>query len=46
MSYSLVIPPEYLADLVAIRMATGISIRKQILDATSSWIKENKEVGP
>jgi hypothetical protein len=46
MSYSLIIPPEYLADLVAIRAATGLSIRKQILTATSSWIKENKEVKP
>jgi hypothetical protein len=43
MSYSLIIPPEYLASLVAIRATTGISIRKQILIATSSWIKENKE---
>ena len=43
MSYSLVIPPEFLGDLVAIRTATGISIRKQILTATSLWIKEHKE---
>jgi hypothetical protein len=46
MSYSLIIPPEYLADLAAIRAATGISIRKQILTATSSWIKENKGAKP
>jgi len=31
---------------VAIRAATGISIRKQILDATGSWIKENKKAKP
>jgi hypothetical protein len=46
MSYSLIIPPEYLGDLVAIRAASGISIRKQILTAGSSWIKENRRVRP
>jgi hypothetical protein len=46
MSYSFTIPPEYLGELVAIREATGISIRMQILIATVSWIKEHKEVKP
>jgi hypothetical protein len=45
-SYSLIIPPEYLGELIAIRAATGMSIRKQILTATSSWIKENKGMKP
>jgi hypothetical protein len=40
MSYALIIPSEYLGDLVAIRTATGMSIRKQVLIAIDSWIKE------
>ena len=42
MTYALVIPPEFLAALVAIREATGISIRQQILRATAAWIQANR----
>ena len=45
MTYALIIPPELLAGLVAIRAATGLSIRKQILNATRAWIRECKEQG-
>ena len=38
MTYSLIVPPELLAGLVAIRTATGMSIRMQILEATRDWI--------
>lgn len=41
MTYALVIPPEFLAELVAIRAATGVSIRQQILRATAAWILAN-----
>jgi len=41
MTYALVIPPEFLAELVAIRAATGVSIRQQILRATAAWIQAN-----
>ncbi len=41
MTYALVIPPEFLAELVAIRAATGVSIRQQILGATATWILAN-----
>ena len=43
MAYALIVPPELLADLVTIRSATGMSIRKQILNATRAWIKERKQ---
>ena len=46
MTYALIIPPELLADLVAIRAATGMSIHKQILNATKAWIKDCKQSGP
>lgn len=46
MTYALIIPPELLAELVAIRAATGTSIRKQILMATRAWIKECNQSGP
>ena len=41
MTYALVIPPEFLCELVAIREATGVSIRQQILRATAAWIQAN-----
>ncbi|MEW6664175.1 MAG: hypothetical protein AB1512_02995 [Thermodesulfobacteriota bacterium] len=44
MSYPLVIPPDYLRCLVAIRAATGVSIRKQLLIATGFWIMKSEEV--
>lgn len=46
MTYALIIPPELLAELVAIRAATGMSIRKQILNATRAWIQECRQSGP
>jgi len=46
MTYALIIPPELLAELVVIRAATGMSIRKQILMATRVWIKERNQSGP
>jgi hypothetical protein len=46
MTYALIIPPELLAELVAIRSATGMSIRKQILQATRTWIQECRQSGP
>jgi hypothetical protein len=46
MTYALVIPPELLAELVAIRSATGMSIRKQILHATEEWIQDCRQSGP
>jgi len=46
MSYALIVPPELLADLVAIRSATGMSIRRQILTATKAWIRECRQSGP
>ena len=45
MTYALVIPPELLGELVAVRSATGISIRRQVLDATRSWLEECKQSG-
>lgn len=39
--YSLVIPPEYLRDLVEIRKRTKTSIRKQILNAITDHIAKN-----
>jgi hypothetical protein len=45
-TYALIIPPELLAELVAIRSATGMSIRKQILHATEEWIQECRHSGP
>ena len=41
MTYALVVPREFLAQLVVIREATGVSIRQQILRATAAWIKAN-----
>jgi hypothetical protein len=41
MTYALIVPPEFLAQLVAIREATGVSIRQQILKATAAWIQAN-----
>jgi len=41
MTYALIVPPEFLAELVAIREATGVSIRQQILRATAAWILAN-----
>lgn len=38
--YALVIPKEYLGDLVRIRDKTKISIRQQILKAIAQHIKE------
>lgn len=38
MTYAIVVPPKYLGDLVAIREATGVSIRQQILNAIENWI--------
>lgn len=46
MTYALVVPPEILAELVAIRSATGMSIRSQILSATRAWIQECNQSGP
>ena len=46
MTYALIIPPELLAELVAIRAETGMSIRKQILMATRAWIQECNQAGP
>lgn len=43
MTYALVIPPEYLGDLVAIRTKSGKSIRKQILESIQNHIKESKK---
>ncbi len=37
--YSLVIPPELLGELCRIREKTGISIRRQIINAISFQIK-------
>jgi len=42
MTYALIVPPEFLCELVAIREATGVSIRQQILRATAAWIQANK----
>ena len=41
MTYALIVPPEFLAQLVAIREETGVSIRQQILRATTAWIQAN-----
>jgi len=41
MTYALIVPPEFLAQLVVIREATGVSIRQQILKATAAWILAN-----
>jgi len=41
MTYALIVPAEFLCELVAIRAATGISIRQQILKATAAWIQAN-----
>ena len=46
MTYALIVPPEILAELVAIRTATGMSIRKQILKAIRAWIQECRQSGP
>ncbi len=46
MTYALVIPPELLEELVAVRSATGISIRRQVLDATRAWLEQCKQSGP
>ena len=43
MTYTLVIPPEYLGDLVAIREKSGKSIRKQILESIQNHIREAKK---
>jgi len=43
MTYALVIPPEYLGDLVAIREESGKSIRKQILESIQNHISKTKE---
>ena len=42
MTYALIVPSEFMAELVAIRAATGISIRQQILRATAAWILANR----
>ena len=42
MTYALIVPPEFLCELVAIRAATGISIRQQMLRATAAWIQANR----
>lgn len=46
MTYTLVIPPDILDDLARIRAATGISIRRQVLDASRAWISEYRQKGP
>lgn len=46
MTYALIVPPEVLAELVRIRAATGMSIRKQILNATWAWIRDCQMEGP
>lgn len=43
MTYALVIPPQYLGDLVKIREETKISIRKQILQSIEKHIAESKK---
>lgn len=45
MTYALIVPQELLAELVAIRTATGMSIRRQILNAAWVWVQECKEAG-
>ena len=40
MTYALIVPPELLEELVRIRSETGISIRKQILDATWAMVRK------
>jgi predicted DNA-binding protein len=42
MTYSLIIPPEFLGDLVNLRERTGKSIRSMILDAIRKYICEMK----
>lgn len=44
MTYAVVIPPKYLAELVAIREATGISIRGQIMNAIENWINLSRDI--
>ncbi len=43
MTYALVIPPQYLGDLVKIREKTKTSIRKQILQSIEKHIAESKK---
>ena len=43
MAYALVIPPQYLGDLVRIREKTKISIRRQILQSIEKHIAESKK---
>ncbi len=40
--YSIVIPPELLGELCGIRERTGMSIRKQIINAIIFQIKNRK----
>ena len=40
MTYTLVVPPELLAELVKIRAKYGISIRKQILESTRAMVRK------
>lgn len=43
MTYTLIIPPEFLGDLVALREKFKISIRAMILQAIRKYIEEMKQ---
>lgn len=42
MTYSLIIPPEFLGELVELREKTGKSIRSMILEAVRKYIEKMK----